>query len=822
MALELTENARELSQQTNIQQQIIIVFEPFPFIFSTLGVTKFARYGDEIVYNQPNLVYGGVIPEPDSRAFISLDGTTNSIKQQIEIDRGGSSSITSFKVRLVDKDGLIVDLFTPNNQYVDDPLGITARVFLNFVGGAHPEDSALFLIGQVVEIDHGAGYADITISSPQAKKRAKAFTKSTTELTGNINSTDTVIPVENTINFLSPQDAIRTYIKINDEIIEVGNRTASSFDVITRGALNTIADNHDNEDPVESFYRLEGQNLELALKLMLSKSGNEPVFTNIKALAFQVLDSLNTVPNAILLESENIQGDYGVVIGDLITVTGATNAQNNITDALIIGFGKIPNQQEYIIVNQNLVDEIGSSAIISINSKYNVLPDGLGMSPLEVDVERHEFLASLFPDDVVDMDFFIDDTITGTSFIDEELYFPAGFYSVPRAGNKASCNITIPPLAVNQVPTLSAANIGGADRIKIKRTTNKYFFNSIVYRFEKDSLDSNFLATNVNISATSIGKINVENKPLTIESNGLRRGSETNLFINRKAIRLLDAYQLSAETIQIDVLYKVGFVIEVADTVIFDGSDLKIVDSRLGSRDFENRVMLVLNKSIDLKKGRITLTLIDTGLSSVGRFGVIGPSSTIDAGSTDTILRLKQGLQIPLGFDESFKWTDYIGENVLVRTRDYSFTEETELLGIDFGSPNTIIVSALTSPPPEDYIVEIINYPDSPNATEAAKWKNVHVFLTPQILITNGINDTEVEINIADVDKLFIGSVVRVHSPDYSNDSQTDLVDTDPEIVSIVGNVITFDKSLGFTPAPNDQIDLIGFSADEGLPYRLI
>lgn len=820
MALELTQNAQDLSAQTNIEQQVIVTFENIPFVFSTIGVSRVARYGDDIKYGDTGLVYGGVIEEPDGRAYISLNGTTNNIKQQIEIDRGGSSSITNFKVRMIDKDGLMVDLFTPKNEYNVDPLGITARVFLNFSGGAHPEDSTLFLIGRVADIDHGAGYVDITIASPQAKKRAKAFTKVDAQLTANISDTDTTIPVNNTANFLSPKDALRSYIKINDEIIEVGARTATSFTVITRGALNTIADSHDNEDDVESFYRLEDSSLDLALKIMLSNSDNSPYFTDETVLAIRQLNAAININGAILFDSENISTDYGLVVGDTITLKNSLNPSNDGTYT-ILSFGELPTGVQYAVTDGDFLAEVQSGALMDLNSQFNTLPDGLNMTPLEVDVQRHIDLKTRFPSDVVNMDFYLDDEIQGTTFIDENIYFPTGFYSVPRAGMKASVNITTPPIATEELPLLDASNIISPDKIKIKRSTNKYYYNSVVYKYERDSLEGNLLARSINISATSLSRILNENKPLEIEATGLRRSTDTSEFINRKSTRYLDVYQLGAEVIDMQVLYKAGFKIEVADNVLLDGSGVKLVDSRLRSRDFAPRVMLVKNKSINLKTGKVEVSLIDTGISTQGRYAVIGPSSKIASGSTTTTLKLKEGLQIPLGSDETFKWVDYLGENILIRSSDYSYTDSGVLESIDQGAPNTLIVSGLSAAPIEDYIIDMPAYPDNTNADNNASWKNVHAFLSPQVLVTNGISDTQIEVDSSDIDKFFIGSIVRVHSPDYINDSLVEIVDQEPVVSDITGNVLTLDKSLGYTPAINDEIDLIGFK-DEGFPYRLI
>ena len=156
MALQLSTRAELLSQKTNIGQQIILEIDGIDLIFGAVDVSKIVKYGDTVFYGDVGLYYGGVIPEPRSRDYISLGGTSKSITQQMNQDKGGTSSVSSVSIELIDRNGEMTRIFSPN-QVVNDVLSRRAEVFLAFQGGAHPEDSIKIFSGIISNIDFGAG-----------------------------------------------------------------------------------------------------------------------------------------------------------------------------------------------------------------------------------------------------------------------------------------------------------------------------------------------------------------------------------------------------------------------------------------------------------------------------------------------------------------------------------------------------------------------------------------------------------------------------------------------------------------------------------------
>ena len=84
MGLDLSKKSQLLSEKVNVEQQFILEVEGFPVIYGAQEVTKLAKYGeDDIKYGDVGLVYGGVVADPRSRDYISLEGTTNNLTQHI-------------------------------------------------------------------------------------------------------------------------------------------------------------------------------------------------------------------------------------------------------------------------------------------------------------------------------------------------------------------------------------------------------------------------------------------------------------------------------------------------------------------------------------------------------------------------------------------------------------------------------------------------------------------------------------------------------------------------------------------------------------------
>jgi hypothetical protein len=569
---------------------------------------------------------------------------------------------------------------------------------------------------------------------------------------------------------------------------------------------------------------LSGPPIDLALKVMLSDADNTPFKTDVSVTQFRQIAPAQFVDNAMFLPDLRVADVTGLTVGDLMTVTGATEAANNFVDREIIDISLSPTGTIIIVDGAALVNEVESTSLAQFTSRYNTLPAGAGcaMRPSQVDVVQHENLKTIFPS-IPEYELYIKDTTTGQDLITDQLYRPAGFYQVPRKG-RASVNITIPPLVLDELKELTEDNVLNPAKNKIARQLTKNFYNSVVYKFNEDSITDKFLSAMVILSTRSTTRIPTGTKTMNIEAGGFRNDPITRDYIRSQARRYSDRYQFAAESISVETDYKTGFNVEVADIVLFGTPALQIPDINNGTRDFEPRLMEVINKSMNIKTGDIKLTLLDTSLSLDGKWAVISPNSYLDSGATTTKLYVRASFQTILDSQERLKWANLIGQEIRVRSLDYTFNEVTRLVAFDTDSSTGMVVSpALSSPPLEGYIVDLPEYPDSIDPDERAKMKNLHPFWTPEVDVATGVSDTVFTVALGDVDYFFVGSFIRVHTQDFSVNSAADTAADDHEIVAFDSGTgeITVDRSLGFTPAAGYKINLIGFK-DQGLPYRLL
>jgi hypothetical protein len=813
MSLPVNELFKTLLEAETKSPQIILEVEGWPPI-SSIPAKKYANYGDDIVFGQSGLFFNGLILDSSILPYIDLNKTTNQITQQLQADKGGSQSVTSFDVGIIDKDQIITELITPNKTIVD-VLGVKARLYLSLEGAGHPKDSILFFSGIVAGASSGAGYVNINLASPEKLKNLEIFPKVSTELAAGITNVATTINVASTDDFVLPADSgtLRTYLLLNDEIIEYTGKTSTSFTGCVRGQFGTIAVAHNLNDNIESAYRLTGNLRDLSLKLMLSGI-NEPYLKDEPILSFVQYGSI-TQANSIFVSRYNFDQYYGTVTGDGITITDSATPSNNVTG--LVTAIETTDLGSYITINQPLTLE-GSGAKFSISSKYSVLPKfcGLEMTPDQVDVAEFENIYLQNSTQFFDLDFFIKDSVKGAEFINTEILFVNFCYALPRK-TKTSIGLTKPPLAAYETKVLDETTVISASQLKINRNISSNFYNAIVIKYDKDQVEDKFKRGKITQSADSTNRIKVANKPLTIEAAGVR--FETN-FVGKFATisrRALERYQFAAESIDVQVPYGVGFDIEIGDTVVLKGLQISDTKDASGSRGLKPRIFEVTNLSKNTKGTPIKLSLLDTAYSLNGRYGVISPSSKIGLGSTTTVLKLKKSYGTNLTTrSENYKWRNLVGARLRIRSVDYSFSEERILLSLNPVDDSSIILdSALSLAPLENYVVDIVNYPNNADPEDQALSKSLYVFFNNTLEVVSGISQTQFTVSMGALADIAVGYIIYTHDKNYNNKS------AERNVIDITGTTITLDGNLGYVPAAGDKIELLGY-ADGGRPYRII
>lgn len=742
MAIELTPRTRRALEELSIEPNLVVRIDGYDTLFSAIAVREFLTYGyPDAFYGDTDLFYGGLVDVEDQKQYIDSKSTTYTIRQQMSYDdEAGGSSISSMTIGLVDKNEEVSKLISPGFD-LEDILGRKIEVFNVFGESDFFEDSVLMFKGFVTKIDSMAGTITFKVNHPDNKKNVKLFKTTETRLTSAINASDTTIPVESTANFVEPIDVLSTYLRIGDEIIEYTTIAGTDFTGVTRGALGTVAAPHASGDQVRAIYALEDNPFDLALKLMMSGFGTDPIHEDIPVSSFVKVGAGTTqVANAIYFDQVNIPQDFGLSVGDTITTTGATNGANNVTTRTITAVEQFESGYYIVVDGAALVLEDTTSAVMDTFSQYNVFPDGMRMKPEEVDIAEHIRIRDFFFSSAEYQIFIKEDEIDGKDFLDQQIYRPIACYSLPRK-TKASVGYTVGPIPGEDIKTLDITSIKDPKNVKITRSTNRSFFNEVVYRYDDDVTDTSerFLSGDITISQTSKDRIPGTTKTFEVSSIGLRTSLNAQNIIASNATRILDRYKFGAELVTCKALLRDSVSLEIGDIVVAEFLDLKVTDISKGNRQFDPRLFEIQNKSINLKNGDVEFVLLDTGLNIDTRFGLMSPCSPIAGVISTSQFVIGPDATYPskFGDDEFRKWESVLSINqfisIRVHNEDYSIDEDLVVTDINENTftlqdPATIALAA-------GLIVEFTGYVDTDTSD---KQKLIYAYMTDAASFPDG------------------------------------------------------------------------------------
>jgi hypothetical protein len=637
---------------------------------------------------------------------------------------------------------------------------------------------------------------------------------SNTQIVGSyVLGTSSIINLNDATEFIEPIDALETFAVIGDELIQYTGKTGSQLTGVTRALAGTNAEFHAQDKSISQVLKLTGNGIDLALKIMLSKG---PVYyeQGLSVRSFQTYTPSIVIDDAIFFYGVDLEVDLGVSAGDLLTTTGAVNPANNVTDAIILEVGKAEGGS-YIVVSSNLVNEPSPSACTaSFKSQYNVLPIGFGMLPVEVDVAQHAYVRDTFLP-IFPMELFFDNVTDGKGFLETQVYLPMTCFSVPRKG-RSSIVYTVGPLPTYEVVLLDSKTVENPQALKVRRSLHENFFNQVQYDYDYNPVKNNYDTRKNYPQVVDKTKIAVEAKPLSIQAQGLTSSGGGADRSERAAFRLLKRYSGAAEFIKgVRVLFSKGYQLEIGDVVAVDYADLKLTDFSSGTRSGPLKLMEVLNKTIDNKSGEVSIDLVNTVFGVNDRYGLISPSSKVGTGSTTTKIILQKSWSTRPFEKESKKWNGYLDQTVIVHSEDWSTVYVTKLRGFDTNDPIGMSVDTLPTAPGDGWIVQPPDYPSSSDDRLESFWKQRHAFFSPRVAVLSGVSSTQFTVSSLDAARFFIGSYIRVHTYNFSQDSG-DLV-----VIDIQGNNIYVDNSIGFVPDNTHVVDLIGFP-DKQQSYRVV
>lgn len=822
------------NQRTDKPINVVLEIDGLDFAFG-LGTTyKKLIYGDPVLYyGKPGIVYGGLIEEPGVKPYLSLDSSLT-IQQRIEPEQGRSSTATLTFV-LVDKNQEVSQVISSGGGFLDEIMGRACIVRSGFTTTSYPQDYFVVFRGTITNVVVTGGKISLTISDGNQRRRQAVFAAQKTKLTAAL--TDTTpsgtsedVFVQDTTGFpfnvigpsLSYESGLKTYIRIDDEWMEyavIGSGATQFY--AKRGSRGTMVATHDIDATVEGGIELEGNAIDLALKIMLSGWGG-PWIQDIvpQALGTKLDPPIPVIPQAIVLpDKKDAIADYGLTTGDYVYVSGSVAGNDGTYTITDIQSNSLGNNN-ILIVNSSLTLETGNPAVtLAFQSKYDTLPDfaGLKLTPQDVDVQTHEDLKTLYLGDTrYSLRLFIQSQQTGKEFIEKEIYYPIGAYSLSRYG-RLSVGLTKPPIAGATLQFLNVDNVLEPQTMTITRgLNNRRFFNQIQYEF--DPTDNNQYQYVVRALDTESLELIGQMTLLPIKASGVRYDLGGADLASATTKKLLQRYKRAAFEIKLTCNFTVGIQIEAGDIVaIQDNGQLQLLNFDTGVRNLGISLFEVIDRTLDLKTGRVSLVLLSgVGGQANDRFATIAPSSKLTAASTISSLYIEDSYGAIFPGAEYDKWSDYVGLPVLVHSDDWSNAEVVTFTGFDPADNYKMYISPpLSFVPAAGDIVEIPEFPTDPNPVTNQLYKVVHAFLDPATPVTVGISDDTFTVSLSDVTRFAVGQTILVHSPEwdfYSVETQISSVDT-------LTGVLTTAASLGYSPSAGDLVELTGFSDGSG-PYR--
>lgn len=813
---------------------IAVQIEGLTTILTSTDLNKRVRYGDAgLYYGKPGLVYGGLEPYSDYKSILSLDGSSLTISQRLEPEQG-RGAIAMLTLSFIDKDQFMTQLISPG-VLLDDIMGKPVKIYVGYQEIAFPEDYTVMFRGRVSSVTSQSGRISLQFSDPNMVRRQQILYMGKTTLLNNLSTGATDIPVASNADFfeqiLGPagtyDPAIKTYIQIDssNEIIEypATGFAATGFTGCLRGSRGTAAATAAAGDGVSASIEITDHAIDMALKMMLSGwAGPYRSGITISSLVSTTDPLVTSQPGLIVLGGgKSADRDFGIAVGDYVTVSGSAPSGNNIQTQVLELIDTTTGPSNAIVTTATFTAEVASSAVMSVRSQYDTYPItcGVKLPGDEVDVVQHIYIKDTFmgSDENQMRFFFTSQEDSCKSFIESQLWLPAACYSLTRFG-RISLQLTHAPLADERLQFLTGDNVQNPANIQVTRgLNNRKFFNSVNWTYDYDDAGSpaSVLQSIDTDSVTLIGVSTV----LPIDARGIRSEFGTQTVIDRRTNFLLSRYKNGALLLKIMVNWAVGSLIESGDVVaVKDGGVLQIANLVTGSRNLGTQLFEVINRELDMKAGQVTLELVSgLGADATDRYATISPSSVIQPGSSLTQIVIADSFGALFPSQEYRKWQSYSGVRIKIHDTDYVTSATATLTGLNGANPNILTVSGLATAPTAGMIVDIDDYSISTDPLDQQVVKAVHAYQSPRITITGGVSTSAFTVASGDIGKFMEGFPISVHNESFSVAAPETTVLT----IDTGTNTVTAASSLGFTPASGYFVELLGF-ADGTASYRYI
>ncbi len=842
MGFVTTEAYDSASEALQKEPIIVLEIEGSPFLFSSGTIYTKIKYDDPGVYYDGTYVYDGLRPlEADKFAsLIDRQGSSSTISQKLE-QWDGKASVSTFNIKLVDANKIVTKLCSPG-QYIEDIINRKVKVWLGYRTISYPEDYLKIFQGYINNVKIAQGSVFFTFTDPSSKRKQGLFNGSTSSLTTAIISTDTALTLSSTDNLyrtitdakgnVDPGVTIG-FVLDNKEIVTYTNANITSSTQVTvqRGQFGTAAVNHDAGVEIVPFLRLHDNPINIALKTHLSGwAGPWKEDAALRGIV-NTDDGLTVADSITFATGVDVVRDYGLVLGDFITLSGSFNPANNATFTIkdfINNNRTVLVEEVGVLVQENPPISGNLTTLAALRSQYDVYPveAGLGLDADDVLVNTFEYNRDTFVQFQFDFKI-IGDEKNAKSWVETHIFKPIGGYSLTQ-GSRISMGLTHAPLANDLTKFIDADNVINPGGIEVERGLNtRFFYNEVLFKYAFDPIQNDYFRSYRVIDADAQARMR-QVSVLEIEMRGLNDDPNSVIIMSQRAKRILQRYRFGAETIKLETNFAAGHTVDSGDVAILrddpENPILQIANTETGGRGIAAKIMEVQERSISISGGKTQMTLLsNNGFSVSDRYGVIGPSSFIDDtfAHTSSMIKIKPSFGMTYGSAEYKKWQPYEGSTIKVHNASYSLSSSVDFTLDEFNPMIMHLSPALPFMPTAGMVVEFEDY-DASNENQNALVKATFVSLDPVGLVFSGSSQNVFTLQSGYATRYQSGMTIYVMSPDGSRYSP------DVKILTIIGDVVTIGAvinggtdTLGFIPQAGDLVQLAGFK-DSGAGYRYL
>lgn len=273
----------------------------------------------------------------------------------------------------------------------------------------------------------------------------------------------------------------------------------------------------------------------------------------------------------------------------------------------------------------NILLSVLTSTGAGTNGAYDYLAavNSLGIDQAHIDVSGIEGVRDdWFPGNSHYMSFSMSKRIKAKDFIEKEILKTLNLYPVIDGQGRFSIKPFKPPLPASDSQSVDKDTIIGMPQWDNNLTA---LVNEVECHYDWNTTTEVYDTIDFYADATSITNRGPGKKPIVLKSKGLTTAKGGFDVMATRASRIFERFAVPPVKISFNTFFS-KWLVEAGDIISFTHPNMPDVEA--GTRGLTAKRMEVTSRSVDWKRGRVKIDLLDTGFGK-GKYGVISPTMTV-------------------------------------------------------------------------------------------------------------------------------------------------------------------------------------------------